>query len=156
MDVGKTADTAYRMNPVRAEVSSPNGDNGSPDFEAGRGHQDVCLRARPWATPWATRLRPSDPDDDTLTYELDNDDDSTNVLAADSDLQFDLQFFDIDMETGQIDGGARAGLRRSPGTEGRAALMIEPWLERSTRSSSGPLTLPAWPTTSRSPSRPKT
>ena len=40
----------------------------------------------------------TDTDNDTLTYELDDDADSTNTL----DTASDLQFFDIDMATGQI------------------------------------------------------
>ena len=43
------------MNPVRAEVSS--GANASPTSKMTR-TPGRCLRARPWATPWATRLRP--------------------------------------------------------------------------------------------------
>ena len=76
-------------NPVRAQVSSP-GDNGSPDFE-----EDADTRSVPESTavgdPVGDPVTAADPDDDTLTYELDNDVDS------------DLQFFDIDMETGQIE-----------------------------------------------------
>ena len=41
----------------------------------------------------------TDTDNDIVTYELDNDADSTTALATASD----LQFFDIDMETGQIE-----------------------------------------------------
>ena len=85
------------MNPVRAEVSSP-GDNGSPDFE-----DDTDTRSVPESTavgdPVGDPVTAADPDDDTLTYELDNDADSTNDLADESD----LRFFDIHMETGQIE-----------------------------------------------------
>ena len=85
------------MNPVRAEVSSP-GDNGSPDFG-----QEEDTRTVPESTAVGDPVGDDpvaaiDPDGDTLTYELDNDADSTNDLADESD----LQFFDIDMATGQI------------------------------------------------------
>ena len=50
----KTED-AKSENPVRAMVSFLA--NASPDFEDTR-TPGRCLRARPWATPWATRLRP--------------------------------------------------------------------------------------------------
>ena len=91
----KTAD-AKSENPVRAEVSS--GANASPDFE-----DDTDTRNVPESTavgfPVGDPVTATDTDNDTLTYELDNDADSTNDLATPSD----LQFFDIDMETGQIE-----------------------------------------------------
>ena len=93
------------MNPVRAEVSSPGDDgasgsfdNGSPDFG-----EDADTRTVPESTAVGAHVgapvEAIDPDDDTLTYELDNDADSTNALLPDSD----LQFFDINRETGQIE-----------------------------------------------------
>ena len=93
------------MNPVRAEVSSP-GDNGSPDFG-----QEKDTRTVPESTAVGesvglpvTAIDPdNDPDDtvpfDTVTYELDDDTTSGNTPAIASD----LQFFDINMETGQIE-----------------------------------------------------
>ena len=84
------------MNPVRAQVSS--GANASPDFE-----DDTDTRTMPESTavgdPVGLPVTATDTDKDTLTYELDNDTDSTTALVAASD----LQFFDIDMETGQIE-----------------------------------------------------
>ena len=91
----KTAD-AKSENPVRAAVSS--GANASPDFE-----DDTDTRTVPESTavgdPVGDPVTATDTDNDTLTYELDDDAVSTNALVADSD----LQFFDIDMETGQIE-----------------------------------------------------
>ena len=93
-DDTKEAD-AISMNPVRAAVSD--GANASPDFQ-----DDTDTRTVPESTavgdPVGDPVTATDTDNDTLTYELDDDDDSTNTLAAASD----LQFFDIDMETGQI------------------------------------------------------
>ena len=91
----KTAD-AKSENPVRAEVSD--NANASPDFE-----DNTDQRTVPESTavgdPVGAPVTATDTDNDTLTYELDNDILSTSALAADSD----LQFFDIDMATGQIE-----------------------------------------------------
>ena len=91
----KTAD-AKSKNPVRAEVSD--NANASPDFE-----DNTDTRTVPESTavgdPVGGPITATDTDNDTLTYELDDDADSTNTLVAASD----LQFFDIDMETGQIE-----------------------------------------------------
>ena len=90
----KEAD-AKSENPVRAAVSS--GANASPDFQ-----DDTDTKTVPESTavgdPVGDPVTATDTDNDTLTYELDDDADSTNTLVAASD----LQFFDIDMETGQI------------------------------------------------------
>ena len=92
--VTKEAD-AKSENPVRAAVSS--GANASPDFQ-----DDTDTRSVPESTavgdPVGDPVTATDTDNDTLTYELDDDADSTNTLVDASD----LQFFDIDMETGQI------------------------------------------------------
>ena len=91
-DDTKTAD-AKSENPVRAEVST--GANASPDFEANTDDRTVpestAVGDNVGAPVTAT-------DTDTLTYELDDDAIFDNTLDADSD----LQFFDIDMATGQI------------------------------------------------------
>ena len=92
--VAKEAD-AKSMNPVRAAVSP--GANASPDF------QDATdTRSVPESTavgdPVGDPVTATDTDNDTLAYELDDDADLTNTLGPASD----LQFFDIDMETGQI------------------------------------------------------
>ena len=100
----KTAD-AKSENPVRAAVSDLA--NASPDFE-----DNTDTRTVPEDTavddPVGDPVTATDTDSDILTYELDDDATSDNELADDSD----LQFFNIDMETGQNRGGARAGLRR--------------------------------------------
>ena len=106
----KTAD-AKSENPVRAEVSA--GANASPDFE-----DDEDTRTVPESTavgdPVGDPVTATDTDNDTLTYELDNDVVSTNDLAPASD----LQFFDISMETGQIE--VAKGLDFDAIGEGRA------------------------------------
>ena len=88
---------AKSMNPVRAAVSS--GANASPDFQ-----DDMDTRSVPESTavgdPVGDPVTATDTDlNDTLTYELDDDAVSTNTLPVAAS---DLQFFDIDMETGQI------------------------------------------------------
>ena len=132
------------MNPVRAEVSSL--DNGSPDFDL-----LADTRTVPESTavgdPVGSPVAATDPDNDTLTYELDDDADPTNTLAALSD----LQFFDIDMGTGQIEVaqeldfdaiGARPRIRRRG------------WNVHGNRQGHGPFRQRT--TISRLPSRPQT
>ena len=106
------------MNPVRAAVSS--GANASPDFQ-----DDTDTRSVPESTavgdPVGDPVTATDTDNDTLTYELDDDDAFDNDLAADSD----LQFFDIDMETGQI--AVAQELDYDAVGQDRAPV---PWLER--------------------------
>ena len=87
----KTAD-AKSENPVRAAVS-PNA-NASPDFEA-----NTDTRTVPESTavgdPVGARVTATDTDNDTLTYEL--------IAIASPDLNArDVEFFDIDQESGQI------------------------------------------------------
>ena len=93
-DTAKTAD-AKSENPVRAEVST--GANASPDFE-----DNTDTRSVPESTAVGANVglpvTATDTDNDIVTYELDDDAVSTNALEDDSD----LQFFDIDRETGQI------------------------------------------------------
>ena len=93
-DNTKTAD-AKSENPVRAMVS-PRA-NASPDFE-----DNTDTRTVPESTavgdPVGLPVTATDTDNDIVTYELDNDDVSTNDLVTASV----LQFFDIDSETGQI------------------------------------------------------
>ena len=91
----KTAD-AKSENPVRAEVSS--GANASPDFEDNTDDRTVP-ESTAVGDPVGDPVTATDTDNDTLTYELDNDALPTNTLVAASD----LQFFDIDRETGQIE-----------------------------------------------------
>ena len=109
-----TAD-AKSENPVRAAVSD--NANASPDFETNTDTMTV-----PESTAVGDHVgdpvTATDTDDDILTYELDDDALSTNDLAADSD----LQFFDIDMETGQI--AVAQNLDYDAGAEGRAASAV--------------------------------
>ena len=80
------------MNPVRAEVSP--GANASPDFQ-----DDTDTRAVPESTvvgdPVGDPVTATDTDNDIVTYEL--------VAVADvSPNDGDVEFFDIDMASGQI------------------------------------------------------
>ena len=95
--------------PVRADV--PDDENNSPDFR-----QDTTVRPVPEDT--AVGANVGDPvrvdtneDNDTLTYELDDDNDRTNELVtafdhdndpSTPDVPTDVTFFSIDDETGQI------------------------------------------------------
>ena len=85
----KEAD-AISENPVRAAVSS--GANASPDFP-----DDTDTRSVPESTvvgdPVGAPVTATDTDNDTLTYEL---------MAATGDNARDVEFFDINMATGQI------------------------------------------------------
>ena len=92
-DAHGQAKTVYgiSMNPVRAEVSSP-GDNGSPDFG-----EETDTRTVPESTavgdPVGLPVTATDPDDDTVTYEL---------IEVANPNNGDDEFFNIDMATGQI------------------------------------------------------
>ena len=94
-DDTKTAD-AKSENPVRAAVSD--NANASPDFEANTDERMVP-ESTAVGDPVGGPVTATDTDNDTLTYELDDDTTSGNTPATNSD----LQFFDIDMETGQIE-----------------------------------------------------
>ena len=91
----KTAD-AKSENPVRAEVSA--NANASPDFEDNTDDRTVP-ESTAVGDPVGGPVTATDTDNDTLTYELDDDTTSGNTPATNSD----LQFFDIDTETGQIE-----------------------------------------------------
>ena len=86
----KTADDKSK-NPVRAAVSD--NANASPDFE-----DNTDTRTVPESTavgdPVGGPITATDTDNDTLTYEL--------VAAADAVNALDVEFFDINMATGQI------------------------------------------------------
>ena len=86
----KTED-AKSENPVRAVVSA--NANASPDFE-----DNTDTRTVPESTavgdPVGGPITATDTDNDTLTYEL--------VAAADAVNALDVEFFDINMATGQI------------------------------------------------------
>ncbi len=77
--------------PVRAEVSSP-GDNGSPDFQI---EADTRTVSESLAVEGDVGLpvTATDPDDDTLTYEL---------IEAPAPNALDVGSFEIDRATGQI------------------------------------------------------
>ena len=117
----KTAD-AKSENPVRAAVSP--GANASPDFQDDTDTRTVS-ESTAVGDPVGDPVTATDTNNDTLTYELDDDALSTSQLAADSD----LQFFDINMETGQIEvaqeldfdavGAGRATGRRGWNVHGR-------------------------------------
>ena len=93
--VRKTAD-AKSENPVRAAVSS--GANASPDFE-----DDEDDRTVPESTAVGDHVgapvTATDTDNDTLTYELDR---RRRFQEYPQRLPAMMQFFDIDMATGQI------------------------------------------------------
>ena len=86
---------AKSENPVRAQVSSG---NASPDFEDNTDDRTVP-ESTAVGDPVGDPVTATDTPNDTLTYELDDDTTLNNALAAAND----VQFFDIDMETGQIE-----------------------------------------------------
>ena len=141
-DDTKTKD-AKSENPVRAEVSA--NANASPDFETNMDTMTVPESTAVGANVGAP-VTATDTDNDTLTYELDDDADSTNNPLTLSD----LQFFDIDMETGQIEVARE--LDYDAVGEGRVADAVAGTYTVIVRATDPP----ARPTISRSPSRPKT
>ena len=107
----KTAD-AKSENPVRSAVSD--NANASPDFEANTDDRTVP-ESTAVGDPVGLPVTATDTDNDTLTYELDD-----NAVPDDAfALESDLQFFDIDMETGQI--AVAQNLDYDAVGEGRAA-----------------------------------
>ena len=129
---------AKSENPVRAEVSD--NANASPDFEFNTDDRTVP-ESTAVGDPVGGPVTATDTDNDTLTYEL--------IEVADPNAG-DVEFFNVDMATGQItvaqelDYDAAEG-RTGGATAGEYKVMVP-----------GPRILPAWPTISKLPSRPKT
>ena len=82
--------------PVQAEVSDA--DNGSPGFSPSGDYARSVPENTDVGTDLGSPVVAIDPDGDTLTYELDNDDDPTNALERTGD----LGFFRINKASGQI------------------------------------------------------
>ena len=97
---GKSAIGTTYM-PVRADVHDD--ENNSPDFR-----HDTTARSVPEDTAVGANVGApvevdTNEDNDTLTYELDNDNDRTNDLLLSVDgVPTDITFFSIDKKTGQI------------------------------------------------------
>lgn len=104
-----------QMYPVRAEVSSDldaieNPQNGSPGFSSTGDYSRTVPENTPVGSPVGAAVTAIDPNDDTLTYDLDVDaldpsDGIDNREPGDADpTQFDadLAFFSIDKATGQL------------------------------------------------------
>ena len=113
-DAADAADMVRRSiavveNPVRAEVSSDldvveNPENGSPGFSTANDYTRSISESAGKGSLVVGVVEATDPNGDTLTYELDNDrflasDDTNNVLAAVDD---DVHFFNIDQASGQL------------------------------------------------------
>ena len=93
---------AVTANAVRAEVSSDldevqNPANGSPGFSPADSYTRTIPENSPVGTPIGDPVVAVDPNDDTLTYELDDDRDDDPV-----DTSGDVGHFSIDMATGHI------------------------------------------------------
>ena len=96
-------------NAVRAEVSSDldgveNPENGSPGFTSSLDYTRSISESDGKGTPVEGEVTATDPNTDTLTYELDSDrflatDTINNDVAADTD---DVHYFTIDQVTGQL------------------------------------------------------
>ena len=112
---GGAAKDAKSDNPVRAEVSD--NANASPDFEDNTDDRTVP-ESTAVGDPVGDPVTATDTDNDTLTYELDDNAVSNDTLVPLSD----LQFFDIDMETGQI--AVAQNLDYDAVGEGRAASAV--------------------------------
>ena len=98
-------EVAVSVNPVREEMSSDldgvgNTENGSPGFSPADSYTRTVPENSPVGTPTGDPVVAVDPNDDTLTYELDDD---REIDAVDT--SGDVGHFSIDMATGQIDGG---------------------------------------------------
>ena len=96
------------MNPVRPEVSSDldgaeNPENGSPGFSSAGDYSRSVLESIGSGMSVGAPVVAIDPNDDTLTYELDSDrflaDADDNVAATPED---DVHYFSIDRATGEI------------------------------------------------------
>ena len=90
-------------NPVREEVTSDldevgNPENGSPGFSPANSYTRTVPENSPVGTPTGDPVVAVDPNDDTLTYELDDD---REIDAVDT--SGDVGHFSIDMATGQIE-----------------------------------------------------
>ena len=95
-------ETAVSVNPVREEVTSDldeveNPENGSPGFSPADSYTRTVPENTPVGTPIGDPVVAVDPNDDTLTYELDDDRD-----ADPPDRSGDVGHFSNDMATGHI------------------------------------------------------
>ena len=88
---------------VRAEVTTDrdgdsNPENGSPGFEQGADYTRTVSESLGKGMNVGDPVMATDPNDDTLTYELDNDMDRTNGV----DMSGDVGYFSIDKTNGQL------------------------------------------------------
>ena len=95
-------EVAVSVNPVREEMSSDldgvgNTENGSPGFSPADSYTRTVPENSPVGTPIGDPVVAVDPNDDTLTYELDDDMD-----ADPADRSGDVGHFSIDMATSHI------------------------------------------------------
>ena len=95
--------TGVSAHPVRAEVSTDldgvaSTENGSPGFSPSADYTRTVSELTPVGAPVGDPVVAVDPNDDTLTYELDDD---TDTDAPDT--SGDVGYFDIDMATGQLE-----------------------------------------------------
>ena len=91
-------------NPVRKEVSAsgnPNPQNGSPGFSSGGDYTRSVPENTPVGDPVGAPVTATDPNDDTLTYELDNDRDTDPIDATGTNV-VDVGHFSIDQATAQL------------------------------------------------------
>ena len=122
LDMGKTLETGevsdvrtaigVSMYPVRAEVSSDldgveNPENGSPGLGGpASDYVRTISESAAVGDPVGDPVVATDPDDDTLTYELDidllDDNDGEDNMGPANDPDHDVHYFSIDMATGQV------------------------------------------------------
>ena len=123
---------AVSMNPVRAEVSSDNdGDdvvnpeNGSPGFSSTGDYERSIPENSAKGTPLGDAVVATDPNDDMLTYELDNDVDPETAIGSPSNdadnraiaapNQDDVSLFKVGMSDGQLTVNGTLNYEGRPG-----------------------------------------
>ena len=102
LGVERTA-TGVSEFPVRAEVTTdndndPNPENGSPGFEQGADYSRTVSESIGKGMNVGDPVMATDPNEDTLTYELDNDMDRTTMV----DMSGDVGYFSVDKTNGQL------------------------------------------------------
>ena len=98
---------AVSMYPVRAEVSSDldrieNPENGSPGFSTARDYTRSIPESTGTGMPVGAAVEATDPDSDTLTYEIVPDERAEDLADDIDDIFLDSNFFNVNMATGQL------------------------------------------------------
>ena len=111
-EAGSKAAVGISANAVQADVSDA--DNNSPDYTLNETTRTVPESATIGTNVDRPVIVDRNEDQDTLTYELDDDNVAGNPLA-DGDVPTDVSFFSIDKETGQIKVNGKLDWDKNPG-----------------------------------------